>query len=334
MGNGLGIQHRVSFARATSLPAARPYFTANTPVQPPQFTGEKQVNTLKESSFDMYQVLMGSVLYRLSPVKALKLWVESRFLFNPQPQVSLSQFPQIQSPKLSTPVSEVTFPTADGETLHGWYLPAKPGKATVLFSNGRSGTLEKVVPYIQALEKQGLGLLAYEYRGYGQSTGLPSEGGFYHDVRAASDFLIREKNVPVSSQVAHGWSIGGGVTTQIATERPFKAVILEATFTQMAEAVEVRRKLLGIPSWFFRMGPRQMRRFMSIEKMPQIQSPVLFLHGTRDPICPSGFSKQLLSKTTAAKSKQLILFPDETHDLDPAKVYPAITKFIANLPDN
>src|SRR5206468_7302312 len=78
----------------------------------------------------------------------------------------------------------------DGRRLHAWYAPPRHGAPVLLWSHGNAGNIHSRQPLIVALAGRGLGVLAYDYRGYGRSEGVPSEEGVYLDARAAFDDLV------------------------------------------------------------------------------------------------------------------------------------------------
>jgi pimeloyl-ACP methyl ester carboxylesterase len=145
---------------------------------------------------------------------------------------------------------EVVLDTADGEKLIGWYVPPRDGKPLVLYFHGNAGALQHRVDRFRALIAPGNGLLALSYRGYGGSTGSPSEAGLIADAEAAYRFALAR--APAERIVAFGESLGSGVAVALAASRQVGAVVLEAPFTSAADvgaaaAADARSVLFGPP---------------------------------------------------------------------------------------
>ncbi|TAN46387.1 MAG: alpha/beta fold hydrolase, partial [Rhodospirillales bacterium] len=124
-------------------------------------------------------------------------------------------------------MEEVWLKTSDGIRLNAWYAkPAEGRKGMVLYLHGNAGNLGglagKLAPYLEA----GYGVLALDWRGYGNSEGSPTEDGLYADGRAALAYLAG-LGVPSDRVVLHGESLGSGVATLLAVENKVAGVILE-----------------------------------------------------------------------------------------------------------
>lgn len=174
-------------------------------------------------------------------------------------------------------VREIT--TEDGERIVGWWSPPANGGSVVLYLHGTPGALPDWAPWrIPNLQQTGLGVLAIDYRGYGGSTGSPSEAGITLDARAAYDWIRRE--APQSKIAVFGESFGTGPAVTLATERPVVGVLLDAPFaselrlfTQRASLPLPYRGLLQVP-------------WNSEDRIGQITAPLLIVHGTADDQVP------------------------------------------------
>jgi hypothetical protein len=187
--------------------------------------------------------------------------------------------PLAERPSISgLAIQDVLIRTPDGEALQAWYEPAQPGKPTILFLHGNGGRLSQGKYRYARMHDAGAGWLALSYRGYGGSTGRPTEEGLFIDGLAAYDWL-RAKGVPPKDIVLHGLSLGSGVATYIATERPSRALILEAPFTA---AVDVAADLY----WFIPVGWLMSDQYLSRERIKDVHVPVLIAHGTLDRVIP------------------------------------------------
>ena len=175
------------------------------------------------------------------------------------------------------PIQVVRFDTADGEHLVGWWLPAQAGKPTVLFFNGNGSTLAMQNDRWRRIADEGVGFLAVAYRGYDGSTGTPSEKGLTEDARAAYGWLNRR--VATSDIVIHGFSLGSGVATRLATERPARALILEAPYTSTADVAA------RVAPWA-PVRLLMLDQYRSKDRIGQARMPLLIVHGDADGVVP------------------------------------------------
>jgi abhydrolase domain-containing protein 17 len=160
-------------------------------------------------------------------------------------------------------------PRAGGGAVAAVHLPNPAVRHTILFSHGNGEDLGWDLPFLREMRDAGFAVFAYDYSGYGQSTGRPSERAAYVDADAAYDYLVQELGVPPERIIAHGRSLGGGVAADLASRRPVAGLVLESTFTTIFRVV---RSYPLVP----------FDRFRTIDKLPRIQAPVLVIHGTHD----------------------------------------------------
>src|SRR5687768_14241339 len=124
--------------------------------------------------------------------------------------------------------------TEDGRRLHAWYTRPPVGGPVLLWSHGNAGNIDSRRTLLPALGRHGLGVLAYDYRGYGRSDGSPSERGVYLDATAVFDDLVTRGTDPATI-VCFGESLGGAVSIELATRRRCAAVIAVSTFPRLAD---------------------------------------------------------------------------------------------------
>lgn len=187
-------------------------------------------------------------------------------------------------------VEDVEIPAADDLTLHGWRFPARTPEGTdsakflVLFFPGNAGCREDRIPDCQDFTRLGCDVLLFDYRGYGDNGGSPSEEHFAADARRVWMFATQELQYPPERLILFGESLGGAVATRLATEfslagDPPAALVLNSTFASMPRTV----------AWHFPAFPFQFLiwdRFQSIERIPQVASAVLQFHCTADETIP------------------------------------------------
>ncbi len=204
-------------------------------------------------------------------------------------------------------VTEHELPTPDGERLIAWRLQAQPGQPTLLYFHGNAGNLASRAGRIERYRRAGLGLLMIGYRGYGGSTGSPSERANVADAKLAYDWL-RQQGLDASDIVLYGESLGSGVAVQLAVEREVAALVLDAPYTSVIE--------MGIRTYpFLPVRALISDRYESDMYIRQVKAPVLVLHGERDGIIPVTMGTALFAR--ANEPKKLVLFPEGRHsDLD------------------
>ena len=132
---------------------------------------------------------------------------------------------------------DVHFKSDDGTRLHGWFVPHPNPRYTILYSHGNSEHVGNQVNMLLRLESMlEATVFVYDYRGYGQSAGKPTERGLIADGLAAHRWLAERVGVPLQDVVVMGRSLGGGVSVAVAAEQGCKALVLDATFSRMVDA--------------------------------------------------------------------------------------------------
>lgn len=201
---------------------------------------------------------------------------------------------------------EVKLPSADGEKLIAWHVPPSGAKPVVIYFHGNAGTLALRAGRFKWLTDDGTGLVAPSYRGYGGSTGKPSEAGLISDARAAYDFAAAR--YPDRRIVLWGESLGTAVAIALGAEREVGGIILDAPFTSIADVGATAYPFAPV-RWLIK-DP-----FHSDERITRVKAPLLVLHGERDWIVPIAFGEKLFS--LAHEPKRMVRFPLGGHvDLD------------------
>ncbi|MCB1155067.1 alpha/beta hydrolase [bacterium] len=190
---------------------------------------------------------------------------------------------------------QVTFPSRQGTLVHGLYWPAEQGRPTILFLHGNAQSVFEWSLIREDLAALDCGLLLIDYPGYGKSEGAPSEETNYGAGYGALDYLTNTLGVPDESIIVFGKSLGGGVTCEIAQNRPFKGVVLESTFTSIPNVARVLLPMLPADAVF------RSERYDSIDKLAKITCPTLVVHGTRDEIIPFDHGEKLFAAANEPK---------------------------------
>ena len=189
---------------------------------------------------------------------------------------------------------DVYLETPDHVRLHGWYFPGNASRPVILFCHGNAGNISHRLDNVRRLVDHDLSVFLFDYRGYGKSTGNPSEKGIYTDGLAAYDYLLHKKRLPPEKIVLFGRSLGAAVATEIALRRRARSLILESAFTSTRDMART------IPL-FKLLSPFLPSHFNTLEKLSGITLPKLFIHGTRDEIVPFSLGRRLFERSPPPK---------------------------------
>lgn len=210
----------------------------------------------------------------------------------------------------STPLSlglafeELELATEDGERLHAWWVPAQtPGRRLppighVVYFHGNAGTIEYRLTRARSLAAVGFDLLLVDYRGYGRSTGTPSESGTYRDARAALAAVTGRKDVDPARVFYYGESLGGAVAVELATARAPRGLILQSTFTSVRGMARVHYPI--VPALLV------LDAYPSERRLAEVKAPVLVIHGDRDTIVPLAQGQALFEAAREPKTMHVV----------------------------
>jgi hypothetical protein len=186
--------------------------------------------------------------------------------------------------------------TADGERLHGWFVPADTARGTLLFFHGNAGNISHRLDSLAIFNRLGLDVLMVDYRGYGQSSGEPSEAGTYRDARAAWDWLVA-RGVPPGRIVVFGRSLGGAVGAWLAGQADVSpaGLIVESSFTSGTDMA--RRLYPWLPARLITRLKYPVR-----DHVAAATSPVLVIHSRDDEIIPFDMGRALFDAAPEPKT--------------------------------
>jgi fermentation-respiration switch protein FrsA (DUF1100 family) len=215
-------------------------------------------------------------------------------------QRDLQYFPTRRDPAPDaaglTGVERIALPTPDGETLVLWYTAPAADRPVILFLHGNAGEIADRADRFAFYQAQGFGVAFLSWRGYGGSTGAPSETGLLIDAKAAYDQL-RTQGIPPDRMVLVGESLGTGPAVITAAANPVAAVVLEAPYSA---AVDIARRAYP----WAPVGLLMKDQYRSRDHIAAINAPLLILHGEADRVIPQGFGKRLFE---AAKDPKTFL---------------------------
>ena len=269
---------------------------------------------------------MRGILAAIVPGLALGmalLWVgQRRMIYLPYGNVP-------PAASLGVPSAEaVTFTTEDGVSLHGWFVPAAstPARFTMIVFNGNAGHRGMRAPLAAALARHGVATVLFDYRGYGDNTGSPSEDGLAQDARAARAYVTTRADVDTGRIVFFGESLGAAIALRLATETPPFALVLRSPFTSMTDIGRYHYPFLPV-RWLLR------DRYSSLERAPSVSCPTLVIAGDRDSIIPIEQSRRLYEAFTG--EKRLVVIAGADHNdaalFDGQELMQAVLAFVANL---
>ena len=222
-------------------------------------------------------------------------------------------------------VVEQRIAAPDGHHVLAWYGAARPGQPTILYFHGNGGSLAARAPRIARFLNEGWGVMMMTYRGYGGSTGSPTEVDNVADALRTYDTLVA-RGVPVGSIVLYGESLGSGVAVQVAAAKPAVGLILDAPFTSTIDVAKATW-------WFFPVGWLLADRYESARHVAGVRIPLLVLHGELDQVIPVAMGRELVR--LAPGPKRLVLYPNGNHSnlyVDGNTALDAVRTWISELP--
>jgi len=250
-------------------------------------------------------------------------FMQSRFLYRPMREISYTPA------ELGLDFEDVTFESADGLLLNGWYIPAplemrtsgergeklasaaggavpvRPigslltGPApdsgfTVLFCHGNGGNMMHRLDSINVFYNLGLGCFIFDYRGYGASGGKPTEEGTYLDAMAAYKWLTEEKKIPPGNIIIFGRSLGASIAAQLAGRVEAAGLVIESAFTSY---VDIGRRFYPYMPvrWFAKFS------YSTIDYVREVACPVMVIHSRSDELIPFEFGLELYDAANEPK---------------------------------
>lgn len=255
-------------------------------------------------------LIFGGVIAIAYCVACVVLWFRQKyFIFKPPRAIRTT-------PKaFNLNYEEVWLPvsTASGQTIHihGWWIPASaaPEAKVWLYLHGNGSNVGDEVKRAFWFHQLGFSTLLIDYRGYGRSEGqFPTESSVYEDVETAWNYLTQVRHIPAERIFLYGHSLGGAIAIDLALRHPnIAGLVVEGTFTAMRSMVaHLYRQFLIFPVKLLLH-----QRFDSLSKVRSLSVPILFIHGTADPVVPAHMSQLLF--TAATEPKQLLLVPEAGH---------------------
>ena len=228
--------------------------------------------------------LILAIIFSIAYVRFL----EQTTIFFPSRQISMT-------PKdIGLDYEDVNFQTQDGQDINGWLVKSGVDAPTALFCHGNAGNMGDRLEKINALHGLGLNVFIFDYRGYGASSGRPSEKGVYLDATGAFDYLLGREDIHSRKIVAYGVSLGGAVAVEVALNRPAAVLIVDSTFSSGEDMGKIIAPF--VPPFLFSV------KFASAEKISAVLAPKLFFHSPEDEMVPYRLGKKLFDAALEPKT--------------------------------
>lgn len=223
----------------------------------------------------------------------LSLWLfvfQSNLVFYPETGREISATPD----QIGLPYEDIHLKTSDGISLHGWHIPAVQPRGTVLFLHGNAGNISHRLDSVQMFQRLGYSTLIFDYRGYGNSSGKPTEEGTYMDAEAAWRHLTEQRHIPSCRIVLFGESLGGAVGAWLAARQKPAALVIASGFTSVPD--------LGQQLYPYLPVRRLARiRYDTRESLRSVAAPVLIAHSPEDDIIPFEHGQALFAAANPPK---------------------------------
>jgi fermentation-respiration switch protein FrsA (DUF1100 family) len=225
-------------------------------------------------------------------------------------------------PKPDDRIRDISLISADGTPLHAWWLPATGSPGAMLYCHGNGANLSHRGPALLRWQQElGLGVLIFDYPGYGRSGGSPTEAGCYAAADAAYDWLAQVQHIPPEQILLFGNSLGGGVATDLASRRPHRALVLTRTFTSAPDVAQTIYPWLPA-KWLMR------NRFDSLAKIGSCRRPVFVAHGDTDGLIPFSLGERLFAAANEPRCFLRMDGVDHNTPLGPA-FFAELRRFLA-----
>ena len=248
---------------------------------------------------------------------ALVAWLQPRMAFFPWR--GIQQTPE----SAGIPYTDLKITTADGVTLHGWWIEHPSPRGLVVYWHGNGGNLSLWMDVLLDIHRRGFSVVAVDYRGYGASDGSPSEKGLYRDAEAVSDYVARNRARPGLRTIYWGRSLGCAVASYAAAKSPPAALILESPFPNVRALFVGNPVMLGLSVF-------STYRFATASHLQDYRGPLLVIHGDADSIIPFSAGRKVYDRAPGGPKTFAVLRGADHNDVHGSHpdYWPAVDRFL------
>jgi len=236
---------------------------------------KKNIKRLLFGDFSVKR-LMRSIIFIYAFLCFYGFFFSERLIFQPPPSTQSDNRDVI---KVSS---------ANGIKISAVHFANPQAKYTILYSHGNAEDLNEILWLLREIRDSGFAVFAYDYQGYGTSQGNPSEDNTYRDIDAVYNYLTQQLGVPAQQIILYGRSVGGGPAIDLASRQKVGGLVVESSF------VSAFRVLTRIPILPF-------DKFVNIDKIGKVRSPVLVIHGKADEVVHFWHGEQLFATAKQPK---------------------------------
>jgi fermentation-respiration switch protein FrsA (DUF1100 family) len=223
-------------------------------------------------------ILIGLLLYFAQP---FLLYFPSKKIFSTPAEIDLK-------------FEQVSLVTSDNVRISAWFIPAEKAEYTVIYCHGNGGNLSYYLNVVAFLNGLNLNCLAFDYRGYGDSSGRQTEQGTYLDAEAAYNWVVKEKNISPDKIIIFGWSLGGAIAAHLAAKVDCAALVLDSAFTNYADIAQ--KHFFFLPIKLFAKY-----NYNTFDYIKNIRCPVMIIHSRDDEVAPFRFGEKLFEAAKEPK---------------------------------
>lgn len=222
---------------------------------------------------------------------------------------------------------EFRLASGGSDSIVAWWIPRPSPVAELVFFHGNAGNLSIWLDFLAVLHHQGYSVLAFDYRGYGLSSGSPTEEAVYQDSRAVVEDFWQNRHQPGNKVLYFGRSLGGVTASFAATVRQPDGLVLEATFPDKATLLE-HYPVLKLLNAFSRY------KLHTSRYLKEVNCPILVIHGDSDRVVPLEVGKKLYESLQSPKEFYLVRGGDhnQQHVAGGEEYWMRLESFVEKLP--
>lgn len=208
------------------------------------------------------------------------------------------------------------------QKLVAWHFKKNPKFKTLLFFHGNAGKIDNRIYKLNEFSKLNINYLIFAYRGFSGNEGEPTEKGLYRDARAAK-YWLNLNNIQDNKIILYGESLGTAIAVDLAKEFDFSGIILESSFTSMQKLAKIHYPYLPIKLLL-------KDKYKTDEKIQDINSSILIMHGKQDKIVPFFMGKKIFDLAKNPKHSFFVDYDDHMMDYNNS-LLDSLGKFIKSL---